>query len=101
VPIVTGVTVNTPEQQQQLAKALVSDDTAGAAKNVEKAAAATSALAVDATTSTLIADDQVPRAPSTHDRPKRSAQCGSDGDQKQLTPLGANDLKSAGAGSGC
>ena len=101
LPIVTGVTANTPEQQQQLAKALVSDNSAGAAKDVEKAAAGRSALAVDAAVSTLIADGQAPRAQPTDRRSRRSSQCNADADQKQLTPLGANDLRSVSISPSC
>lgn len=82
-----------------LASALISDAAGGAAKEVEKAAEPVSALAIDASHGTLIADAQAPAVPAR--RPKAAGECRASDDAKQLAPMGANDLRAGVAGSGC
>ncbi len=83
----------------QLASALISDGVSGSASNVEKPARPDSPLAVDAQRSTLIADSEI--APVTTHRVKSSSDCAAASDRKQVTALGANDLRAGTAASGC
>jgi len=83
----------------ELANALMSDDTHALSKDVEKAAQPEVALAIDGEHGTLLLDEKVP-AGSPRQR-KRVTECPVSGDVKQLTPLGANDVRSATTASGC
>jgi hypothetical protein len=83
-----------------LASALINDSVNGApAADVEKAAAPASPLAVDSAQSTLIADVQAPAAP-TH-RKASGSECAAASDRKQLTPMGANDMRAGLSSPGC
>jgi exopolysaccharide biosynthesis WecB/TagA/CpsF family protein len=83
----------------ELANALISDDTHGLAKDVEKVTQPDVELAIDGSRGTLIVDGQL-TSKSTR-RPKSAAECPAGGDRKQLTPLGANDVRSGSSTSGC
>jgi hypothetical protein len=84
---------------EKLANALISDDLKGTAPDAEKAAQPGSPLRIDSSRGTLLADQRgsVPQLPKT----KQGSDCAADGDRKQLTPLGANDVRSGASGSAC
>jgi spore germination cell wall hydrolase CwlJ-like protein len=83
----------------QLASALISDDVNGSAPDVEKATAPTTALVADQAKASLIADEKVAAVPSRH--AKSTSECAADSDRKQLSPLGANDMRSSATAPGC
>lgn len=89
----------TASETAQLASALIGDNVTGAAPDVEKAAEPTAVLLADADRPTLIADGQTSTA-APHRR-QSSSQCGAATDQKQLIPLGANDVRSGSSSAGC
>jgi hypothetical protein len=74
-----------------LASALIGDAAKLPRDPVEKASAPASPLAIDSTHGTLIADAHAP-PPAAH-RQKASSDCTASSKSKQLTPLGANDLR--------
>jgi spore germination cell wall hydrolase CwlJ-like protein len=81
-----------------LASALIGDDLHGSGPNVEKAAEPTAVLLADADRPTLLVDRAAPTAVS-HRRQSANECAARDG--KQLTPLGANDMRSVASSSGC
>jgi exopolysaccharide biosynthesis WecB/TagA/CpsF family protein len=89
----------TASDTAQLASALIGDNVNGAAPDVEKAAEPTAVLLADADRPTLLADGQTSTA-APHRR-QSSSQCAAATDQKQLTPLGANDVRSGSGSAGC
>ena len=97
-----GATVVIPPAAvpEQLANALISDDLNGSVREVEKAAAkGSSALRVDSSQGALLADARDASTPAH--RPKSSADCPVTTDRKQITALGANDMRASTAPSGC
>ena len=95
-PAILAAPVPDPEQ---LAKAVIGEDSKGVAQNVEKVALAASPLVADANRPILIADEQAP-AIKSH-RAKPANECAADADRRKLAPLGANDLRSVAAPTGC
>ncbi len=85
--------------EQQLAKAVVGEDSKGVANEVEKIATAVSPLVVDFVRPTLVVDQQMPT--TTSKRRKSATECTADDQRKKLTPLTANDMRAAAATSGC
>jgi exopolysaccharide biosynthesis WecB/TagA/CpsF family protein len=86
---------------EQLAGALISNDVNGPAKTVEKAGEpATAALAADLGRGSLIIDDQAPAAVPARGA-KRSSDCQTADNSKQLSPLGRADMRAGAALSGC
>jgi spore germination cell wall hydrolase CwlJ-like protein len=88
----------TTSETAQLASALIGDGLHGSGPDVEKAAEPTAALLADADRPTLLADGAAPVTPPR--RRQSSSECAA-GDRKQLTPLGANDMRSGTGVSGC
>jgi spore germination cell wall hydrolase CwlJ-like protein len=83
-----------------LATALINDGVnGGPAADVEKAAAPASPLVADSAQSALIADAQPPVAP-TH-RKQTTGECAAASDRKQLSPMGANDMRSGVSAPAC
>ena len=100
IPKPDAVTTLPEAPADPLASALISDAAAKAtAEQIEKAASPASPLAIDSTRGTLLADAQVPTT-ATH-RPKVSGECATSSKGKQLTPLGANDLRAGVSTPGC
>lgn len=88
----TAVVIPPAAVTQQLANALISDDSKNLAKDVEKAAGQPSAqLLVDSTRGTLVADSGA--APPQIHKQNRPAECAGSTDRKPLAPLGANDMR--------
>jgi exopolysaccharide biosynthesis WecB/TagA/CpsF family protein len=83
----------------QLASALISDSLNGPAKDVEKAVAPASPLAIDSAHGTLLADAGA-QPPAVH-KAKPANECSAGSERKQLAPLGATDMRASGAGEGC
>jgi len=98
LPAATKIVVS-PADALQLASVLLSDNVNGTTAEVEKAAPAASPLLVDSSHGALIADEQGAAVVSR--KHKSSSNCGVAGDRRQLTPLGATDMRSAVAPSGC
>jgi exopolysaccharide biosynthesis WecB/TagA/CpsF family protein len=88
----------TPETAQ-LASALIGDNLNDTAPQVEKVALANSPLLADASRPALLADGEGPIAPSR--QKKSSTACPAGSDRKQLTPMGANDMRSDTDTPGC
>lgn len=88
-------------ETEKLANALVSDDVAGASRDVEKAAQVATPLTIDSNPgSSLLIDEQV--KPLAGERSKKlTPTCIVPGDSKQLSPLGANDMRASVGGSRC
>ena len=84
---------------QALANALIADDTNGPTKDVEKAASPTAQLAIDSSHGTLIVDGGTPPVEAHHE--KASSGCPVAGDHKQLTAIGANNLRVGISTPGC
>lgn len=85
---------------QQLADKLMGDETEDNAKKAGGAAPKPATpLIIDATPSTLVADDQG-QAQLQH-RPKASLDCGTPEDAKQLAPLKATDMRSGSSHATC
>jgi exopolysaccharide biosynthesis WecB/TagA/CpsF family protein len=84
----------------ELASALIGDNVNGAAPDVEKAAQPTSALVADANRPTLIVDGDTAAAAASH-RTEPSGECAAASDRKQITALGANDLRAGTTSPGC
>lgn len=88
---------------EQLASALISDGMAGTTSEVEKASARPSSpLLIDSVGSTLLADAEVtaPMRPRPR-KPKSSQGCVGSDERKQLTPLGANDVRASRNSTSC
>jgi hypothetical protein len=102
VPGAAVVIPPTPENEQ-LAKALISDGSpASGASNVEKAAPAPSPpLAVDSNRGTLLADVDGAGAPPQKRRGKSSTDCDASGERKPLAPIRADDMRASSGGAGC
>jgi spore germination cell wall hydrolase CwlJ-like protein len=97
LPTPHQVELASASETAQLAGALMGEDVKGGSPDVEKAAEPSSALVVDAQRSTLLADAGAPIALPHRRQP--SNECPAN-DRKQLTAMGANDMRSGGA-SGC
>ena len=93
-----AVVLSTSDTTAQLASALMSDGVNGPQSELEKPAEPASALAVDSSPGTLVADAQIPAPPSQ--RHQASNDCPISGDSKKLAPLGATDMRPS-AASGC
>jgi len=86
---------------KELAAALISDDVTGKAAEVEKASPLpASPLLVDTVKGTLLADTGV-ATPTPSRKPKAQSNCEIGGEGKQLSPLGANDMRLSTGGTGC
>jgi exopolysaccharide biosynthesis WecB/TagA/CpsF family protein len=85
-------------EAERLANALISDDLKASAPEVEKAAQAASPLLIDSSRGILLADQQASVTPSAKHKPVSDCPTG---DRKQLTPLGANDVRSSANPSAC
>lgn len=83
----------------QLATALISDGVKAPTPEVEKAGGPAIPLAVDATPSTLIIDGEAPAAGPAKTKAKHECKAGAD--SHQLSPLGANDMRSAASSTDC
>jgi spore germination cell wall hydrolase CwlJ-like protein len=95
-PAIAAVPLGTSAEEQQLAKALIGEDSKGTVHDAEKATLAATPLLSDSVRSTLIADEQVPQITS---HPSKSvATCPRDNERKQLAPLAPTDMR-AGASS--
>ena len=85
----------------QLAGALLSDRVNESARDVEKAGQPPAPpLAADLAGGSLIADGQTSSAPPRR-RAKPTADCPTEANSKQLSPLGKADMRAGGASSGC
>jgi hypothetical protein len=86
-------------EAQQLANVLTSDNAPKAgAVEVEKAAPATVAPLADSAKATLIVDGATPSSAPHKKRPTTAC---SNGERKQLTPLGASDLRADSSSGTC
>jgi spore germination cell wall hydrolase CwlJ-like protein len=85
---------------QQLANALISDDSKGLTKDVEKPVIQPSSpLLVDSTRGTLLADSGT--APQHIRKQRSSGECPPSADRKQMIPLGANDMRAPADTTSC
>jgi hypothetical protein len=84
---------------EQLASALISDDPNIAMKEVEKAAEPASPLVSDSSHGTLIGDVGSPAIGVR--KPKAPSECPTASDNKQITALTANDLRSGASAPRC
>jgi len=83
----------------ELASALISDSSAKATPDVEKASLAPSERPlIDSVHGTLLADGD--KVPASIRRPKSAADCPAD-DRRRLTPLGANEIRAGSNASTC
>ena len=86
---------------EELASALISDSVAGSANGGEKVARVEVPLAIDSTPrSSLLIDEQVTPLAGSRSK-KATSNCPAIRDSKQLTPLGANDLRTSAAEPRC
>jgi hypothetical protein len=98
-PGTTVVIPQTPEGEQA-ANALISDGAPAPAKQDGPAQAKPDKpLLIDATTSTLLIDGPAPPQPAQHSKP--AAKCTLSDDRKQLTPLGATEMRSGSGANTC
>jgi len=102
LPQPTNVLVIPPaDVTNELAAALISDGVAGNAAEVEKASPIpASPLLVDTTRGTLLADGGV-ATPTQTRKTKAQSNCEAAGERKQLSPLGANDMRLSSGGTAC
>jgi N-acetylglucosaminyldiphosphoundecaprenol N-acetyl-beta-D-mannosaminyltransferase len=89
----------TPAETAALASALIGDNVSGPVSDVERAAGPAATLVADVDRPTLLADGQAPVA--VPHRRQSSSECAAAGDRKQLTPMGANNMRSGDNDSGC
>jgi len=99
IPKPDAATILPEAPTDPLASALISDASKTTAEQIEKAASPASPLAIDSTRGTLLADAKVPTIGTR--RPKPSSECATSSNAKQLTPLGANDLRAGVSTPGC
>jgi hypothetical protein len=99
IPKPDAATILPDAPTDPLASALISDASKTTAEQIEKAASPASPLAIDSTRGTLLADAQVPTIEAR--QPKASNECAVSSKGKQLTPLGANDLRAGVSTPGC
>ena len=89
-------------EAEELANALLSDTEAGTTRDVEKIARAEIPLAIDSTPrSALLIDEQVPPLAGSNQSKKPTSNCIAKSDNKQLSPLTANDLRASATDTRC
>jgi len=97
-PQATVVLPTTPAAQQ-LADVLMADQSNGPSKDIEKATSPTAELAIDSSHGTLIADAGASPVQKRDEKP--ASDCSATDGHKQLTAIGANNLRAGIAASGC
>jgi len=99
-PPAATIVIPPSSDTEQLAHALIGDDASGKVPDVEKAGGATSALVIDSSRGTLIADaQQLPAISSPKAKP--STDCAIAGDGKKLAPLAATVMRPGPRAPGC
>jgi hypothetical protein len=84
---------------QELADALVGNQSNGPVRDVEKAASPTTELAIDSSHGALIVDGGAAPVAAHHE--KTSNDCPAGGDRKQVTAIRAENLRAGLTPSGC